>query len=72
MPAIIVDGTDDFINEAMQELKNKKFTNIGRQVAQTSSQTNLNNIAKGLKELESYKKNSGKNRVYTCNSVHTI
>ena len=72
MHAIIVDGNDDFIKEAMQNLDHKGFTSIGYQAAYISPQQDLNKIVRSLKEIESYKKYKSKNKIYISKDFKEI
>ena len=72
MYAVILDGTDEFIDDAMSELKAKNFNPLCRQAACSQSVVGFDSIVSGLKQLKTYKKNPSKNTIYKTSSLQTI
>ena len=72
MYCIVVEGTKEFLEDASDELVNKCMNKIGDNVFVVNSISNFDSIAKGLKNLQSYKKNQSKNKIYKTTSLYKI
>ncbi|MEI6747027.1 MAG: hypothetical protein WCL34_13770 [Methylococcaceae bacterium] len=71
MYAVIVDGSKEFIEAAMNELKSKKFEINGR-VAIGQNISGFDVLVDGLKKLEVYKKPAAKNSIYKTSSLNKV
>lgn len=72
MNAIIVVGSNDFVQEAGKELENKGLGKLCNNVFAKNNISNFDTIARGLRELQSYKKQQNKNSIYKTSSLTKI
>jgi len=72
MYCILIEGTDEFLIDAANELISKGMNKIGENVFIANSISNFDSIARGLKNLQSYKKNQSKNKIYKTTGLHKV
>ena len=72
MYCIIIEGTDDFLRHASEELVSKGMSAISGSVFIANSTSGFDGIARGLKNLSSYKKSQSRNKIYKTTSLIKI
>jgi len=72
MYCIVINGTKEFIEAANTELENKGLNKFIDGVFIANSVSNFDAIARGLKNLESYKKHQSKNIIYKTTNLSKL
>ena len=72
MYAVVVEGTRDFLKDVERELTAKGFRKIGENIYVANNVTNFDNIVRGLKDLQSYKKSPTQNNIYKTSTLIKI
>jgi len=72
MYAVILEGMPEFLKDAERELIAKGFRKISENVYVVNAISNFDNIVRGPKDLQSYKKSSSKNHIYKTSTLIKI
>lgn len=72
MYCITLEGTEEFLMDAQNELIAKGFSKTGNFVFIVQTISGFDNITRGLKNLASYKKQSSKNKIYKSSNLSRV
>ena len=72
MYSVMIEGTEEFLKDSANELVSKGMKQIGENVFIVNSINNFDSIARGLKNLSSYKKQQSKNIIYKTSNLAKI